>query len=156
MLREPAVSGMFYPQNPDDLKNSIEEAFLSDFGVGNLPNLKCENFQGDYPFNIIVPHAGFQYSAPAATFSYLKIVEMGFPETFIILSPNHTGIGQEILARRIFGRFKRFCRLIFCCIFKNVANMPARVKCALLAWHTIEEIIEKNIDSGTNSINCCN
>lgn len=28
--------------------------------------------------------------------------------------------------------------------FKNVSNMPARVKCALLAWHTIEEILEKN------------
>lgn len=23
--------------------------------------------------------------------------------------------------------------------FKNVANMPARVKCALLAWHTLED-----------------
>lgn len=28
--------------------------------------------------------------------------------------------------------------------FKNVANMPARVKCALLAWHTMEDMIEKN------------
>lgn len=28
--------------------------------------------------------------------------------------------------------------------FKNVANMPARVKCALLAWHTIEDILNKN------------
>ena len=28
--------------------------------------------------------------------------------------------------------------------FKNLANMPARVKCALLAWHTIEDILEKN------------
>lgn len=27
--------------------------------------------------------------------------------------------------------------------FKNVANMPARVKCALLAWHTIEDMLEK-------------
>lgn len=27
--------------------------------------------------------------------------------------------------------------------FKNVANMPARVKCALLAWHTLEEILNK-------------
>ena len=26
--------------------------------------------------------------------------------------------------------------------FKNVANMPARVKCALLAWHTIEDILK--------------
>ena len=25
-----------------------------------------------------------------------------------------------------------------------VANMPARVKCALLAWHTLEDIINKN------------
>ena len=27
--------------------------------------------------------------------------------------------------------------------FKNVSNMPARVKCALLAWHTIEEILDE-------------
>ena len=25
--------------------------------------------------------------------------------------------------------------------FKNISNMPARVKCALLAWHTIEDIL---------------
>ena len=28
--------------------------------------------------------------------------------------------------------------------FKNVSNMPARVKCALLAWHTMEDILSKN------------
>lgn len=28
--------------------------------------------------------------------------------------------------------------------FRNVASMPARVKCALLAWHTIEDILNKN------------
>ena len=28
--------------------------------------------------------------------------------------------------------------------FRNVADMPARVKCALLAWHTIEDILNKN------------
>ena len=27
--------------------------------------------------------------------------------------------------------------------FKNISNMPARVKCALLAWHTLEELLEK-------------
>ena len=27
--------------------------------------------------------------------------------------------------------------------FRNVSNMPARVKCALLAWHTIENILDK-------------
>lgn len=25
--------------------------------------------------------------------------------------------------------------------FKNIANMPARVKCALLAWHTMEKVL---------------
>ena len=28
--------------------------------------------------------------------------------------------------------------------FRNISNMPARVKCALLAWHTIEDILSKN------------
>lgn len=28
--------------------------------------------------------------------------------------------------------------------FRNISNMPARVKCALLAWHTIEDILNKN------------
>ena len=27
---------------------------------------------------------------------------------------------------------------------KNVSNMPARVKCAVLAWHTLKEAIEKD------------
>ena len=39
--------------------------------------------------------------------------------------------------------------------FKNVSNMPARVKCALLAWHTIEDMLNKNNDNGKETINCC-
>ena len=27
---------------------------------------------------------------------------------------------------------------------KNISNMPARVKCAVLAWHTLQEALEKN------------
>ena len=38
--------------------------------------------------------------------------------------------------------------------FKNVSNMPARVKCALLAWHTIEDMLNKNDSTGTGNINC--
>lgn len=29
--------------------------------------------------------------------------------------------------------------------FKNVSNMPARVKCALLAWHTVDDMLKNNI-----------
>lgn len=39
--------------------------------------------------------------------------------------------------------------------FQNVSNMPARVKCALLAWHTMEDIINKRNTDGKASINCC-
>lgn len=28
-------------------------------------------------------------------------------------------------------------------IFKNISNMPARVKCAVLAWHTLKEAVNK-------------
>ena len=32
--------------------------------------------------------------------------------------------------------------------FKNVANMPARVKCALLAWHTLDDLLKKEEKNG--------
>ncbi len=32
-------------------------------------------------------------------------------------------------------------KLEYAIAFKNISNMPARVKCALLAWHTIEECL---------------
>ena len=38
---------------------------------------------------------------------------------------------------------------------RNVSNMPARVKCALLAWHTIEDMLNKNDENGKGTINCC-
>ena len=30
--------------------------------------------------------------------------------------------------------------------FRNISNMPARVKCALLAWHTLEDMLNKKND----------
>lgn len=39
--------------------------------------------------------------------------------------------------------------------FKNVSNMPARVKCALLAWHTMEDMLNKKENEGNSEINCC-
>ena len=39
--------------------------------------------------------------------------------------------------------------------FRNVSNMPARVKCALLAWHTVEDMLKKNQNLGKGSIDEC-
>ena len=44
----------------------------------------------------MVPHAGYQYSGAIAAHGYCKLVQIGFPEVFIIISPNHTGFGSEI------------------------------------------------------------
>lgn len=40
--------------------------------------------------------------------------------------------------------------------FKNISNMPARVKCALLAWHTLEDLLDKNLQEGSSKQDCCN
>jgi AmmeMemoRadiSam system protein B len=45
---------------------------------------------------MVVPHAGYQYSGPIAAHAYLKLAQDGFPETFIILCPNHTGLGSGV------------------------------------------------------------
>ena len=95
MLRMPAVAGSFYPENPNTLKKLIEGCFLDDVSVGEIPELK--SFEGtDYPINVMVPHAGYQYSGAIAAQGYCKLVQIGFPEVLIILSPNHTGFGSEI------------------------------------------------------------
>ena len=95
MLRQPAVAGAFYPDNPEKLVELIESSFLDDAGVGHIPKLKSFEDK-DYPINVMVPHAGYQYSGAIASHGYCKIVENGFPEVFIIISPNHTGFGSEI------------------------------------------------------------
>ena len=95
MLRQHAVAGAFYPDNPEILKKTMEKCFIDDFGVGELPSIG--EFEGeDYPLNIMVPHAGYQYSGAIASHGYCRLVQNGFPEVFIILSPNHTGYGREI------------------------------------------------------------
>ena len=38
---------------------------------------------------------------------------------------------------------KELAKLEDAIVFKNISNMPARVKCALLAWHTIEDMLKK-------------
>ena len=59
MLRKPAVAGMFYPDDPDELVKTVEGCFSHSFGPGKIPDIK--SFEGnDYPVHVMVPHAGFQ------------------------------------------------------------------------------------------------
>jgi hypothetical protein len=44
----------------------------------------------------VVPHAGYMYSGPVAAHVYAEIAADGFPDIFVILGPNHTGLGSGI------------------------------------------------------------
>ncbi len=94
MIRKPAVAGAFYSANPKSLEDSIEECFTNELGIGKIPKLN-NSFNNDLT-GIMVPHAGYIYSGPIASHGFYHLVENGFPDTFVILCPNHTGFGYDI------------------------------------------------------------
>ncbi len=96
MIRKPAVAGLFYELDPDSLRKQIEWCFKHRLGPGNMPVMGSKrDIKG-----VIAPHAGYIYSGPVAAHTYHEIAEDGFPETFIILCPNHTGMGSGVSAMK--------------------------------------------------------
>jgi len=92
MIRKPAVAGLFYELDPDSLRKQIEWCFKHRLGPGSIPVMGSKrDIKG-----VIAPHAGYIYSGPVAAHTYHEIAEDGFPETFIILCPNHTGMGSGV------------------------------------------------------------
>ena len=61
------------------------------FGPGKKPPKKLES----KIFGVICPHAGFVYSGPIACNSLYSISSES-PELFIIIGPNHWGIGRSV------------------------------------------------------------
>lgn len=92
--RRPAVSGYFYPSDPDELKKLIEWCFAHKVGPGRLPKVSVTRVRRSTGF--VVPHAGYVYSGPVAAHSYYVLAEEGAPETIIIIGPNHTGFGALV------------------------------------------------------------
>jgi len=92
-IRKPAVSGQFYEGERNRLTNRIEECFLEERGVKSLPEIKQghKNIKG-----VVVPHAGYIYSGAIASHSYHFIANNGFADTFILLGPNHNGMGSGV------------------------------------------------------------
>ena len=93
-VRTPAVAGAFYPDNSDDLRQSIRECFLHRLGPGRLPPGETQKI-----FGIICPHAGYVYSGPIACNSFYAI-SGGNYDLFVIVGPNHWGIGSSIATLR--------------------------------------------------------
>lgn len=90
-IRTPAVAGMFYSGEKKELEESIEECFLHKFGPGKLPPTESQ----EKVFGVICPHAGYMYSGPIACNSIYAISDLT-PELFIIVGPNHWGIGTNV------------------------------------------------------------
>lgn len=82
MIRQPAVSGSFYPGNSASLRQILAEL---------IPVVTEDKKQEAVA--VIVPHAGYIYSGGVAgeTWAGVKI-----PETVIILGPGHQGQGQPL------------------------------------------------------------
>ncbi len=76
-VREPAVAGMFYPSDPDELRTQME-GFLAE----------AESRKDPSPKAIIVPHAGTLYSGSIAASVYARIQPDGI-ERVVLLGPSH-------------------------------------------------------------------
>jgi len=84
-VRYPAVAGSFYPAD-ERLVEMLEE-FFRDLGEeGSERSITAG----------VSPHAGYIFSGYTASRTYKAIYEDGLPETFVILGPNHTGLGSPI------------------------------------------------------------
>jgi len=92
-IRRPAVAGQFYESDKTSLIETIENCFSDKRGPGKIPKIK----EGDKKiYGVVVPHAGFVFSGAIAAYCFNEIFENGFADSFIILGPNHTGIGSPV------------------------------------------------------------
>src|SRR5512140_1910649 len=79
-LRPPAVAGMFYPDSPEVLEQTLVEMLAHPEGA-RLPRP---------PKALIVPHAGYVYSGPIAASAYAQLEP--FRDRFrhvVLLGPAH-------------------------------------------------------------------
>jgi AmmeMemoRadiSam system protein B len=90
-VRTPAVAGMFYPKEKEELRTVIRDCFLHLLGPGKIPPTSSD----EKIFGVICPHAGYMYSGPVATNSFYSISSQK-PELAIITGPNHYGLGCNI------------------------------------------------------------
>lgn len=91
MIRKPAVSGRFYPSNKSELLSVIKESFQSPLGPQKAKITGNGRLAG-----LIVPHAGYIFSGPVASWAYSRLKsEKQLPKNIVILGPKHTSLGER-------------------------------------------------------------
>lgn len=84
---EPLVAGQFYPDNAESLKNMIDNYFA------RTPDIKFS----DNLLGFIVPHAGYVYSVPVASYAF-KNIPKGKYNRVVVVFPSHWAQFRGILA----------------------------------------------------------
>ena len=93
-VQEPAVSGFFYPRDPEKLKEMLNRL------LANAPQKELAG----RPVALISPHAGYDYSGGVAAYGYKAIQGKGYKRV-IVLAPSHYGKryrGAAILKARYY------------------------------------------------------
>jgi len=80
-VRQPAVAGKFYPANPDELSAMIQK-FLD-----KVPD-QTSVIGKSRPLAVLVPHAGYVYSAQTAAYSFKLLKNSGI-DTVILIGNTH-------------------------------------------------------------------
>jgi AmmeMemoRadiSam system protein B len=80
-VRHPAVAGMFYPADPDELHEAVRQAFH---------DAVAPPADAPVPKALIVPHAGYPYSGAVAASAYLRLAPAHHAiERVVLLGPSH-------------------------------------------------------------------
>jgi MEMO1 family protein len=88
--RLPVVAGIFYPSEPLELTQLIEQSFRDQkFGPGKIPPSESRR----KIYGIVSPHAGYVYSGAVAANGFYEISSMNF-DSVVMIGPNHHGIGS--------------------------------------------------------------
>ncbi len=77
-IREPAVAGAFYPDQPDTLARDVKKY---------IENARREKIEGEI-IALVSPHAGYIYSGQVAAFAY-KLIEGKTYDTIVVVGPSH-------------------------------------------------------------------
>lgn len=93
-VRPPAVAGMFYPAEPDRLRDLVRACFAD--AVVPTPSAPA-------PAALVVPHAGLVYSGPVAASAYLRLAAArDGVRRVVLIGPSHRvplrGIGLSSAA----------------------------------------------------------
>lgn len=77
-VQQPVVAGVFYPSEPDELRQQIRSYLTATTEETNSPKA------------LIAPHAGYIYSGPVAGSAYAQLRDLyGLITRVVILAPSH-------------------------------------------------------------------